>query len=305
MSESEVGPATGGKRGRKQSRPDPADGPVAAFAYRLCELKESAGDPSYDRMRGDFGAAASKSALSSAARGQDLPSWETAWEFVRSLAVGVLGQDSETVRREWLRRWEHARAAAEQPAPAPAEAPEQPETPVPPVDHEPPSAEPDPESGPAGARRRGWILAGTGLAVVLVAIALSVYLLSGPERPIPGDASLMLSETVPDGTPIDAGTSFVKSWDIMNVGRVPWSGRYLEQTGERIGDAECTAPQRVWIRDTPPGGKVRVTVPVLAGETTGQCKIAWKMVDENGDLFFPDQALRPVFFDIEVTPRSN
>ncbi|GAB2666524.1 hypothetical protein GCM10027271_27390 [Saccharopolyspora gloriosae] len=301
MSESEVSPAAGGKRGRKQSRPDPADGPVAAFAYRLCELKESAGDPSYDRMRGDFGAAASKSALSSAARGQDLPSWETSWEFVRSLAVGVLAQDSETVRREWLRRWEHARAAAEQP-PVPEETPAQPEATVPPVR---PDEEPDPDSGSAGARRRGWILAGTGLAVVLVAVALSAYLLSGPERPIPSDASLMVRETIEDGTPIAAGTSFVKSWEMMNVGRVPWTGRYLEQTGERIGDAECTAPERVWIRDTPPGERVWITVPVLAGDKTGQCKLPWKMVDENGDLFFPDQALRPVFFDITVTPAEN
>ncbi|MEU6130390.1 NBR1-Ig-like domain-containing protein [Saccharopolyspora sp. NPDC047091] len=295
MSESEATPAAGGKRGRKQLRPDPADGPVAAFAYRLCELKESAGDPSYDRMRTDFGAAASKSALSSAARGQDLPSWETTWEYVRSLAVGALGQDADTVRREWSRRWEHARAAAEQPSAPEAE---------PAVRRDAPAAEPDPESGPDRARRRGWILAGTGAAVVLVAVVLGWYLLSGPERPIPGDASVMLGETVPDDTPIPAGTSFVKSWDIKNVGRVPWTGRYLEQTGERVGDAECTAPQRVWIRDTPAGEQVRITVPVVAGEKTGQCKIAWKMVDEHGELFFPDQALRPVFFDIRVTPGS-
>ncbi|MFR9731317.1 NBR1-Ig-like domain-containing protein [Saccharopolyspora sp. MS10] len=299
MSESEVSPVAGGKRGRKQLRPDPADGPVAAFAYRLCELKESAGDPSYDRMRTELGAAASKSALSSAARGQDLPSWETSWEFVRSLAVGALGQDVETVRREWSRRWEHARASAEQPeAGGPGTAPQ-------PVRRETPAAPPDPETAPGAGRRRAWVLAGTGLAVVLAVLALSAYLLSGPERPIPGDASLMLSETVPDGTRIAAGTSVVKSWEIMNVGRVPWTGRYLEQTGERIGSGDCTAPGRVWIRDTPPGERVRVIVPVLAGDRVGQCKISWKMVDENGDLFFPDQALRPVFFDIDVVPAQG
>ena len=101
------------KRGRRARRPDPDDGPVAAFAHALLTLKESAGDPSYDRMRVEFGAMASKSALSAAARGVVLPSWETTWEYVRSLAVTALGQDEQETRNAWRARWESARAAEE------------------------------------------------------------------------------------------------------------------------------------------------------------------------------------------------
>jgi hypothetical protein len=57
-------------------------------------------------MRGEYGACASKSALSAAARGQRLPNWETAWEFVRVLAVDMLGRDPADAEREWRARWE-------------------------------------------------------------------------------------------------------------------------------------------------------------------------------------------------------
>lgn len=418
MSESE--PFTPGKRGRKQLRPDPAAGPVAAFAHRLCELKEAAGDPSYDRMRGDFGAAASKSALSSAARGQDLPSWETTWEFVRSLAVGVLGEDAGATRGEWSRRWEQARedaatqfaadgtatpgshaiglvngmngttgaesaategthgrtvngtptgvpysvpvpgenaaaredgadsgnaafsedatspgeptppegptspegaAAPEVPAspkspasPADAASPEHaafPEDTATPEEATPPSAttppetpdSPEPPAGRPAARerlRRTLLPAGTAVVVTVAVIAAATYLLSDPQRPIPGDNSLMVDENLLDGTQVQAGRSFVKTWDLRNAGDVPWSGRYLEQAGPPIGDSACTAPKRVWIPDVQPGHTVRVAVPVNAGDEPGRCKIAWKMVDESGRLFFPENALHPVFFDWQV-----
>ncbi|WP_051728744.1 NBR1-Ig-like domain-containing protein [Amycolatopsis sp. VC5-11] len=98
----------GARRGRKHIVPDAGSGPVARFACALLDLKREAGDPSYDRMRTELGAAASKSALSAATRGRSAPSWPTTWEFVRSLAVTGLGRDEETVRREWLARWEEA-----------------------------------------------------------------------------------------------------------------------------------------------------------------------------------------------------
>ncbi|WP_406642570.1 NBR1-Ig-like domain-containing protein [Amycolatopsis sp. WGS_07] len=96
------------RRGRRHIVPDAGAGPVARFARALLDLKREAGDPSYDRMRTELGAAASKSALSAATRGRSAPSWPTTWEFVRSLAVTSLGRDEESVRREWRERWEEA-----------------------------------------------------------------------------------------------------------------------------------------------------------------------------------------------------
>jgi hypothetical protein len=267
-----------GKRGRRQQRPDPADGPVAEFAHALCELKEEAGDPSYDRMRTEFGAIASKSALSAAARGRDLPSWETTWEFVRSLAIGALGQESEAVRQEWSERWEKARFASTEAAAAPS------------------------VEEPAAPRKTFWRRPKTLVATAVVAggVGLGVWLVLPPTRPVPGDASVLVGEAVPDGTPIRAGESFVKTWEVRNVGQVRWKDRYLEQA-YRQGDANCTAPQRVSIAVVEPGQLARLSVPVEAGGKPGQCKIAWKMVDGDGRPYFPTE-LRPVFLDVTVLP---
>ena len=90
--------------------PEVTVGAAGSFAHQLWQLKKAAGDPSYDRMRAEFGALASKSALSDAARGHRLPSWDIAWEFVRPLAVGVLGHDPWAVRQAWRLKWETAAA---------------------------------------------------------------------------------------------------------------------------------------------------------------------------------------------------
>jgi hypothetical protein len=145
-----------GRRGRAGRGPAGRTGPAGEFARRLWQLKQAAGDPSYDRMRDQLGALASKSALSAAARGDRLPSWDTAWEFARVLAVGVLGQDEDRARRYWRSAWE----AAAHPEPAPAETAPEPE---------PPAGQPVPEPSGPGNRagfRYGPALAGAAAATI-------------------------------------------------------------------------------------------------------------------------------------------
>nr|WP_198151268.1 hypothetical protein [Kibdelosporangium sp. MJ126-NF4]CEL13815.1 hypothetical protein [Kibdelosporangium sp. MJ126-NF4]CTQ88183.1 hypothetical protein [Kibdelosporangium sp. MJ126-NF4] len=147
-----------GRRGRVAKAPE-GDEPAAVFARQLWELKQHAGDPSYDAMRQDHGALASKSALSAAARGAQLPSWDTTWEFVRSLAVGVLGQDEQRVRAQWRQRWDQAGAAVLAQA----------------VPVERPPAAP-------WIRRRGWWVLG---AVAAIGVLLVTALWLRTERPAP------------------------------------------------------------------------------------------------------------------------
>lgn len=146
------GVPSNGKRGRRAVRPDPADGPVAEFAHRLWELKDAAGDPSYDRMRDELGAAASRSALSAAARGRELPSWETTWEFVRCLAVSRLGDNEAVVRADWRARWSAAREAAAR-APEPGSASASVSVPEP---ESVPEVEPASAAAPRHSTGGGW-----------------------------------------------------------------------------------------------------------------------------------------------------
>ncbi|MEV0680262.1 hypothetical protein AB0I60_27475 [Actinosynnema sp. NPDC050436] len=152
------GTAGTGRRGRVAKAPE-GDHPAAAFARRLWELKQRAGDPSYDIMRKDYGALASKSALSAAARGAQLPSWDTTWEFVRSLAVGVLGQDEHHARTQWRRWWDEAAVAV----------------PAASVEH--------PPASPRTGRRGGWVLAVVAATATGVLLVTALWPRSGRLAP--------------------------------------------------------------------------------------------------------------------------
>lgn len=263
-----------GRRGRVARGPAEDSGPVAEFARRLWELKRAAGDPSYDRMRDEYGALASKSALSAAARGERLPSWETSWEFVRVLAAGVLGGDEDEVRHEWRGAWERARdelASGVAPEPAPERSP-----------------------------RTAFLLAGA-VAVVLVAALVFVFATpfgSEPAAPA-GDASEFVADvTVPDGSEVAAGSTFVKIWEFRNAGSVGWVGRYLVRAGSFGNPGECATLDRVPVPQTAPGERVRVSVEVRAPDRPGHCQVYWKMADEHGHILLPNT--RAVFFSVRV-----
>ncbi|GAA4827193.1 NBR1-Ig-like domain-containing protein [Saccharopolyspora rosea] len=283
------------KRGRRARRPDPDDGPVAAFAHALLTLKESAGDPSYDRMRVEFGAMASKSALSAAARGDVLPSWETTWEFVRSLAVTGLGRDQQETRDVWRARWESARAAEESGR----------------CDDEPTKTLPDRAPAPEVSRTaRYWpLLVAAAAVVALVALVAHDYLGGGNSRngtasqqspPLPGDASRLDDDvTYPDGSAVAVNQRFTKTWRLTNTGTVAWHGRFLQRQPPLDGLDVCHTASRVPIPDTAPGASVLVSVPAQAPGAPGTCRVFWKMVDAQGRLFLPQYS--GIYFDVTVT----
>ncbi|SDM80333.1 NBR1-Ig-like domain-containing protein [Allokutzneria albata] len=258
-------------------RPDPASGPVAEFADELWRLKLRAGDPSYDSMRTVYGAAASKSSLAAAARGQHFPSRETMWEFVRALAVNALGQDAETVRAEWCAKWESARARIEgsafvAPAPLPVPAP------VRPV--------------------RSY---GSGIVLLTILLLLGVFLTSAEQVPlvatgvpehlhrlVPGDnVGMRRMVNYPNGALVRPGTDIVKIWELVNVGTATWTDRYLVRI-DPVQPGGCSSPERVPIAMTRPGQSVLVAAPFHVPDRLGQCVVRWKMATADGTLFFPE-----------------
>ncbi|GAA3143753.1 hypothetical protein GCM10010466_38460 [Planomonospora alba] len=311
------------RRGRRPSRPDPASGPVALLAHRLWELKERAGDPSFAEMSSRLGAAASKSSLAAAARGQVLPSWETTWEFVRVLAVGRLGQDPQEARREWRAHWERARSGAQGPAVGhgPPEAGDR-------AGYGPSSAEAPAVRGPSGhPGRRGsgggsrpphvrrplvlGVLGALAAGGAGGAGALVILLSSSGDRgadgaPVsdasqtravaPGDDSVFEGDvTHPDGTTVRRGTHFTKVWRIRNAGSVSWHGRYLTRISD---DDPCRAPERVPIERTGPGESVDISVRMRAADAPGRCRIYWKMTNGSGAPVFAGK--NPIFLDVNV-----
>ncbi|MFD2419182.1 NBR1-Ig-like domain-containing protein [Amycolatopsis pigmentata] len=325
------------RRGRVSTGPEVRTGPVGEFAYRLWELKKTAGDPSYDRMRTEFGALASKSALSAAARGHRLPSWETTWEFVRSLEVGVLGADVDGVRRRWRQQWENAAAMSDDRT-EPIDAPEPATIKAPEEIAELPRPRP----------RRRLAVIGSAAATVLLVLGLVVIWPQLSSRPgsapslqaqsrdvtpaVPGDDSAFVDDvTVPDGTPVRRGEVFVKTWEIRNGGSVRWTDRYLRRDDPSAGTdsvdrqdgtdrmagaamsaapsttmgspnsettGSCSSVDRVPIPPTDPGQHVRISVAVRAPSIPGWCRVRWTMVDGQGHTVPPRQ--HALFFLVKV-----
>lgn len=317
------------RRGRKHIVPDAGAGPVARFARALLELKREAGDPSYDRMRTELGAAASKSALSAATRGRSVPSWPTTWEFVRSLAVNGLGREEEAVRREWLARWEETVESAGSPDdvtdPTGGPGAEYWTSPVreePSPEREssadPPGRTADAQAAPASspeaaAKPRRWgsiVVAATVLVVLGLVVAVVVLATpsardkeaAAPHYPLPGDSSgfggdgLPGDVTFPDGAKARYGQTFTKIWRLKNTGSVPWRSRYLKVAGGTT--VLCPSPPRVPVPDAEPGQLVEVSVPVTP-TGTGVCHVLWKMTDARGALVFPDRT--GIFYQVTVT----
>ncbi|MET7949534.1 NBR1-Ig-like domain-containing protein [Micromonospora sp. NPDC005324] len=117
---------------------------------------------------------------------------------------------------------------------------------------------------------------------------------------IPGDSSKFISDiTIPDGTRVRVNSQFVKVWALKNVGKVAWHNRFLQRTNPTADADGCQVPDRVAIGDTPPDEQVMISVEVIAPSRPGKCWVSWKMVDENGQEYFPTR--RPVYFMVTVT----
>ncbi|MEU5673444.1 NBR1-Ig-like domain-containing protein [Micromonospora sp. NPDC047762] len=117
---------------------------------------------------------------------------------------------------------------------------------------------------------------------------------------IPGDSSKFIADvTIPDGTRVRVNSQFVKVWALKNVGKVAWHNRFLARTNPTADADGCQVPDRVAIGDTPPDEQVMISVEVTAPSRPGKCWVSWKMVDENGQEYFPTR--RPVYFMVTVT----
>lgn len=114
-----------------------------------------------------------------------------------------------------------------------------------------------------------------------------------------GDHSAFVQETIPDGSLVLYGKRFIKTWEVQNVGRVPWEGRFLQcmdeeivvttRTGEtlRITDSLKPAAVRIPIPATAPGDVVKLTVEFTAPTSPGTFLSYWKSVFADGTLCFP------------------
>jgi transcriptional regulator with XRE-family HTH domain len=106
---------------------------------------------------------------------------------------------------------------------------------------------------------------------------------------IHGERSKFIADvTLPDGSLVTVGAELTKTWRLENAGAAPWIRMRLVRVGPCDGMGVLASPPSVPIPTTGPGEQVDISVSLRAPLTPGTSIAIWKMVDEGGQLVFPD-----------------
>jgi len=106
--------------------------------------------------------------------------------------------------------------------------------------------------------------------------------------------------TVPDGTVMQPGAQFTKTWRLKNIGTCAWSTSYqlVFFSGEKMGAASSAAfPKSVAV-----SGTVDVSISMTAPSAAGSYRGYWMFKNANGALFgLGAQGNQPWWVDIKVS----
>jgi hypothetical protein len=88
--------------------------------------------------------------------------------------------------------------------------------------------------------------------------------------------------TIPDGTVIEPGKSFVKTWTLLNNGTCDWSTafKFAFISGDAMNGTSVTIPSAV-----PAGQQAKISVTLTAPTATGNYKGYWRMETDQGQYF--------------------
>ncbi|HZQ06305.1 MAG TPA: NBR1-Ig-like domain-containing protein [Anaerolineae bacterium] len=109
----------------------------------------------------------------------------------------------------------------------------------------------------------------------------------GPTRtpnPCVVGARFLGDVTVPDGTTIQPGTSFQKTWQVQNTGSCIWINMYGIQN---VGGGSLGATSPSPLPYTQPGQTVNISVNMVAPQAQGTYTSYWQLRASNGALFGP------------------
>jgi len=127
------------------------------------------------------------------------------------------------------------------------------------------------------------------IPVVLLITLLLQFLPGTPLAPRPVaavscDAAQFIADvTIPDGTVVSPGATFVKTWRLKNVGSCTWTTAYaiVFTGGDQLGaPAVVNMPSSV-----APNGSVDITVNMTAPTAPGHYRGNWKLRNATGSLF--------------------
>jgi len=96
-------------------------------------------------------------------------------------------------------------------------------------------------------------------------------------------ANLVADVTIPDGTIVTPGSSFIKSWRVLNSGSCFWDSTYkfVYMSGDIMGGAYVYA----FPGAAAPGQTVDIPIQLYAPQNSGTYTGKWKIQSSNGTIF--------------------
>lgn len=133
----------------------------------------------------------------------------------------------------------------------------------------------------------------TQQALLTLTPVASLTVTSAPTTSLADLAVFVKDLTIPDGTDLEPGTSFTKTWRLRNAGATTWTTSYslVFISGDKLGDTTSVALEV----SVPPGEIVDISVDLVAPTVEGTYTSYWKMLNAAGQ-FFND----PVYVQIDV-----
>ena len=91
-----------------------------------------------------------------------------------------------------------------------------------------------------------------------------------------------INETIPDDTIFDPGTSFDKTWTVINSGTCDWTTnfRLVHLSGDQMGGISPTFLSS----NVPAGNIIDLTLPLTAPEKAGTYRSDWALQTEDGTM---------------------
>lgn len=96
------------------------------------------------------------------------------------------------------------------------------------------------------------------------------------------NATLVSDVTIPDGTKMDPGDTFTKTWEIENSGTCDWTRDFkITFVGGDLFGSDTTKIRRKVVA----GSTTEISLPMVAPNGVGSVTSSWQMADDSGVLF--------------------
>lgn len=108
----------------------------------------------------------------------------------------------------------------------------------------------------------------------------------------------------PDGTDLQPGEEFTKTWRLKNAGSCTWSPDYdlVFDRGDAMGGP---ASVQLTAQDVPPGETVDVSVNLAAPDETGTYQGYWKLRSGTGEVFGYGEDFKAFWVKVDVVQGSG